>query len=46
MEAIAARQQKEIQALTAQLKEHSAQIQRVSAQVQLNKPAPRMVQNW
>ena len=45
LEGIAARQEKEIQALTAQLKEHSAQIQRVSAQVELNKSVPQIVQN-
>ena len=37
----AAQQQKEIKALTASLKEQAAQIQKVSAQVELNKPAPQ-----
>ena len=38
-----AQQQKEIEALTATLKEQAAQIQKVSAQVELNKPTPRTV---
>jgi hypothetical protein len=41
--ATAAQQQKEIRALTANLKEQAAQIQKVSAQLELNKPAPRTV---
>ena len=40
-----AQQQKEIQALTAQLKEQAAQIQKVSAQIEVSKPAPRTVGN-
>jgi hypothetical protein len=36
-----AQQQEEIQALTAQLKEQAAQIQKVSAQVEISRPAPR-----
>src|SRR5260370_11475681 len=44
-QSIAAQQQKEIQALTASLKEQAAQIQKVSAQVELSKPAPRTVLN-
>ena len=40
-----AQQQKEIRALTAQLKEQASQMQKVSAQVQTNKPAPQMVVN-
>jgi hypothetical protein len=36
-------QQKEIKALTASLKEQVAQIQKVSEQLELNKPAPQMV---
>jgi uncharacterized coiled-coil protein SlyX len=40
-----ARQQKEIQALTAQLIEQAAQIQKVSAQLELNQPAPRAAAN-
>jgi uncharacterized coiled-coil protein SlyX len=38
-------QQKEMQVLTAQLKEQAAQIQRVSAQLDVSKPAPRTVAN-
>jgi predicted ribosome quality control (RQC) complex YloA/Tae2 family protein len=38
-----ARQQKEIQALTAQLKEQAAQIQRVNAQVELRTPAAKKI---
>ena len=40
-----AQQQKEIRALTTQLKEQGAQIQKVSAQIQTNKPALQMVVN-
>jgi hypothetical protein len=36
-------QQKEMQVLTAQLKEQAAQIQKVSAQLETSKPAPRTV---
>jgi Chaperone of endosialidase len=42
-EATTAQQQKEIQALTASLKEQASQIQKVSAQIEVNRPAPRMV---
>ncbi len=38
-------QQKEVQVLTAQLKEQAAQIQRVSAQLEASKPAPKVVSN-
>jgi len=38
-------QQKEMQALAAQLKEQAAQIQKVSAQIEVNKPAPRTAAN-
>ncbi len=38
-------QQKEMQVLTAQLKEQAAQIQKVSAQVETSKPAPTVVAN-
>jgi hypothetical protein len=34
-----------MEVLTAQLKEQAAQIQKVSAQVEVNKPAPRTVAN-
>ena len=39
----AAEQQKEIQILTASLKEQAAQIQKVSAQLEPSKPAPQVV---
>jgi hypothetical protein len=39
------RQQKEIAMLTTQLKEQAAQIQKVSAQLEVNKPAPQVVAN-
>jgi hypothetical protein len=38
-----AQQQKEIKTLTASVKEHAAQIQKVSAQIQMSKPAPQVV---
>jgi len=38
-------QQKGMEVLTAQLKEQGAQIQKVSAQLEVNKPAPRTVAN-
>jgi hypothetical protein len=38
-------QQKQIDALTSQLKEPAAQIQRVSAQVEMSKPATKVVLN-
>jgi Chaperone of endosialidase len=44
-QATAAQQQKEIKALTASLKEQASQIQKVSAQVELSKPAPQMAVN-
>jgi uncharacterized coiled-coil protein SlyX len=40
-----AQQQKGMEILTAQLKEQAAQIQKVSAQVEMNKPAPQTVAN-
>ena len=36
-------QQKQIDALAARLEEQAAQIQRVSAQVEISRPAPRVV---
>ena len=39
-------QQQEIQALTASLKEQALLIQKVSAQLELNKPAPQIVDNY
>jgi septal ring factor EnvC (AmiA/AmiB activator) len=44
-QATVAQQQKEIQALTAQLKEQAAQTQKVSAQLEVSKPAPQTVLN-
>ena len=38
-------QQKEMQVLTAQLKEQATQIQKVSAQLEASKPAPKVVTN-
>jgi len=38
-------QEKRIDALTAQLKEQAAQIQKVSAQIEVTKPAPQVVNN-
>ena len=38
-------QQKQIATLAAQLKEQAALIQKVSAQVELNKPSPQMASN-
>ena len=40
-----AQHQKEIQALTAQLKEQAAQIQKVSARLEVTKPTPEVVLN-
>ena len=42
-EAIIAQQAKGMEVLTAQLKEQGAQIQKVSAQLEVNKPAPQVV---
>jgi len=44
-QSINAEQQKEIQALTASLKEQAVQIQKVSAQLEVTNPARRMVNN-
>jgi hypothetical protein len=44
-QAIATQQQKEIEALTASLKEQASQIQKVSDQVELNKAASQVVLN-
>jgi len=41
----AARQQKEIKALSAGLKEQASQIQKVSAQLKVTKPVPQIVLN-
>jgi len=40
-----AQQAKGMEVLTAQLKEQAAQIQRVSAQLEVSKPAPQVVTN-
>ena len=45
LEATVAQQQKGIEILTAQLKEQAAQIQKVSAQVEVNKPESQVVVN-
>ena len=45
LEAIVAQQHKGMEVLAAQLKEQASQIQKVSAQLELNKPAPRTVVN-
>ena len=45
LEATVAQQQKGMEVLTAQLKEQAAQIQKVSAKVEVNKPAPQVVVN-
>ena len=44
-EAMIVRQQKATEAFTVQLKEQDAKLQKVSAQVQTNKPAPQMAVN-
>ena len=44
-QATVAQQQKEIQALTARLEEQAAQIQKVSAHLELNKTASQIVLN-
>jgi Chaperone of endosialidase len=45
LEATVAQQQKGMEVLTAQLKEQAAQIQKVSAQLEVSKPAPQVVAN-
>src|SRR4029077_18130120 len=45
LEATVAQQQKQIETLTALLAEQAVQIQKVSAQVEMIKPAPRVVEN-
>jgi trimeric autotransporter adhesin len=40
-----AQQQKGMEVLSAQLKEQAAEIQEVSAQLEMSKPAPQMVSN-
>jgi hypothetical protein len=45
LEATVAQQQKQIETLAAQLKEQAAQIQKVSARIEMSKPTPRTVLN-
>jgi len=45
LQATVAQQQKGMEVLTAQLKEQAAQIQKVSAQLEASKPAPKVVAN-
>jgi len=45
LQATVAQQQKGMEVLTAQLKEQAAQIQKVSAQIEMSKPAPQIVTN-
>jgi hypothetical protein len=45
LKSMVAQQRKGMEVLTAQLKEQAAQIQKVSAQIELNKRAPRTVAN-
>jgi uncharacterized coiled-coil protein SlyX len=44
-QATASRQQKEIEALVATVKEQATEIQKVSAQLEASKPAPQVVNN-
>jgi septal ring factor EnvC (AmiA/AmiB activator) len=43
LQATVAQQQKGMEVLTAQLKEQAAQIQKVSAQLEMSKPATKVV---
>ena len=45
LQTMVAEQRKQIETLTAQFKEQAAQIQKVSAQLEASKPAPRVVNN-
>jgi hypothetical protein len=45
LEATVARQQNEIKSLTASLREQASKVQKISDQVELSKPAPRMIAN-
>jgi uncharacterized coiled-coil protein SlyX len=45
LQATVAQQQKQIETLTAQLREQAAQIQKVSALLEVNKPASQVVLN-
>jgi uncharacterized coiled-coil protein SlyX len=44
-EAMFAQQQQQIERLTAQLRENAAQIQKANAQLEMNKPAAKVVVN-
>ncbi len=45
LQATVTQQQKQIETLTTQLKEQAAQIQKVSAQLEMVRPTPRVVEN-
>jgi uncharacterized coiled-coil protein SlyX len=45
LQATVAQQKKQIEILTASLREQAAQIQKVSAQLELSKSAPQVVNN-
>jgi uncharacterized coiled-coil protein SlyX len=45
LRAIVTQQQQQIEALTAQLKEQAAQIQKASAELEMSKPSAKMVVN-
>jgi uncharacterized coiled-coil protein SlyX len=45
LETTVAQQQKQIETLTTQLREQAAQIQKVSAQLEMVRPTPRVVEN-
>ena len=45
LQATVAQQQKQIVTLTSQLREQAAQLQKVSAQVEMIRPTPRVVEN-
>jgi hypothetical protein len=45
LQATVAQQRKQIEILTAQFKEQAAQIQKVSAQLETSRPAPKVVVN-
>jgi septal ring factor EnvC (AmiA/AmiB activator) len=45
LRATATQQQQQIETLTAQLKEHATQIQKVNAQLQMSKPGTKVIVN-
>jgi uncharacterized coiled-coil protein SlyX len=45
LRATVAQQQQQIETLTTQLREQAAQLQKVSAQVEMIRPTPRVVEN-